>query len=101
MQKNGTVNQTRLPSERQLWAEKNPLCQTAKTELNEYYISGYGFKTIAKELNLSYTETRNLLIGWLKIKTRKGTSVVTDVLRKKRSENVKGEKSPFYNWVEK
>ncbi len=28
-------------------------------------------------------------------------SVVTDALRKKRSENVGGAKSPFYNWVEK
>jgi len=101
MEQSGTVNQTRLPSERQQWVEKNPLCQDAKTELIEYYNSGHGFKTIAKELNLSYTETRNLLIGWLKVSTRKGTSVVTDALRKKRSENVKGEKSPFYNWIEK
>lgn len=97
----GTVNQAKIPSERQEWAKENPLCANAKKELIEYYELGHGFKTISKELGLSYTETRILLINWLEINTRKGMSVVTDVLRKKRSDNVKGEKSPFFNWVEK
>ena len=99
--KKGTINQTKTPSERQKWAKTNPLCVDAKKELIEYYELGHGFKSISKELGFSYTETRNLLINWLEIDTRKGTSIVTDVLRQKRSDNVKGEKSPFFNWVER
>jgi len=101
LSKSGVVNQTRLPSERKVWADENPLDPQAKQELNDYYESGNGYKIIAKELRLTYTETRNLINNWTDIQTRKGTSVVTDELRKRRSENVKGEKSPFYNWVEK
>jgi len=101
LSKSGVVNQTRLPSERKVWADENPLDTQAKQELNDYYKSGNGYKIIAKELGLTYTETRNLINNWTDIQTRKGTSVVTDELRKRRSENVKGEKSPFYNWVEK
>lgn len=98
---NGVVNQKRIPSERQIWAKKYPLAANAKKELIKYYNDGTGFKIIAKELELSYTQTRQLMISWLNIETRKGTSVVTDALRKRRSDNVKGEKSPFYNWVER
>lgn len=101
LSKKGVVNQTRIPSERQEWAKTNPLNSQAKKELENYYEGGTGFKIIAKELGISYTETRNLLINWIHINTRKGTSVVTDELRRRRSENVRGEKSPFYNWVEK
>jgi len=95
------VNQTKIPSERQEWISKNPLSQTCKEELISYYNSGNGFKIIAKELGLSYTQTRRFLMDWLGVDTRKGTSVVTDTLRKRRSENVKGEKSPFFDWLTK
>ena len=98
---NGVVNQTRQPSQRFLWSINNPLEESVLAELIEYYDAGHGYKTIAKELGLTYTECRNFLLNWIKINPRKGTSVVTDALRRKRSENVKGCKSPFYNWVEK
>lgn len=101
LSKKGTVNQTKVPSERQCWIIKNPLSTEAKEELVKYYNDGNGFKSIAKELGISYTETRRMLMTWLSLETRKGMSVVTDVLRQRRSENVKGDKSPFYNWVEK
>lgn len=99
--KKGIVNQTREQSERQLWAKKNPLTETVYQEIKNYYAAGNGFKIIAKELGLSYTQTRRLLLVWLEIEGRKGMSVVTDQLRKRRSENARGEKSPFYNWIEK
>ena len=101
LSKNGVVNQTRVPSERQLWAKANPLDPQAHKELEDYYKNGTGYKIIAKELGISYTETRNFLLKWTNTETRKGASVVTDELRRRRSENVKGEKSPFYNWVER
>ena len=101
LSKKGVVNQTRVPSERQLWAKTNPLDNQAKKELKEYYEKGTGFKIISKELGISYTEARNLLINWIVLDVRKGTSIVTDELRKRRSENVRGKKSPFYNWVER
>lgn len=99
--KKGTVNQTKEQSERQLWAVENPLTNGAHQEIKDYYAAGNGFKIIAKELGLSYTKTRRLLLVWLGIDARKGMSVVTDALRRRRSENVRGEKSPFFNWVEK
>jgi len=69
--------------------------------LKDYYEKGTGFKIISKELGITYTETRNLLMNWTDIRTRRGKSVVTDELRRRRSENVRGENSPFYNWVER
>lgn len=101
MEKRGTVNQTRVPSERQIWAKENPLCADARTELIEYYNLGHGFKTISKELGISYTEVRRLLIDWLGVETRKGTSVVTDRLRERRRENALGSKSNLYDWLTK
>jgi len=99
--KNHTVNQLKIPSERQLWMVANPLCPILKQELFEYYNDGNGFKTMARELGISYTEIRGLLIGWLGLEYRKGMSVITKRLRERRSENAKGSKSNFYNWVEK
>jgi len=59
-----------------------------KKELEDLYNSGYGFKRIAKLIDLSYTKTR-FLFSLCEIKTRKGQSIVTDELRKLRSENSK------------
>jgi len=101
LSKNGTVNQKRQPSERYNWSLINPLPDSVLNEIISYYESGNGYKTIAKELNLTYMECRSFLINWIKINPRKGTNIVTDELRKKRSENAKGSKSNFYNWIEK
>jgi hypothetical protein len=99
--KRGTVNQAKIESERQRWANENPLDETARKEIRDYYDAGNGFKIIAKELGISYTQTRRLLLSWIGIDARKGMSVITDALRKKRSENARGERSPFFNWVER
>jgi hypothetical protein len=45
-----------------------------------------GFKLIARELGITYTVCRRLLIKILKIDTRKGTSVVTEKLKKFRKQ---------------
>jgi hypothetical protein len=66
-------------------------------EWNEFksYIStrytdeGVGIKLLAKELDISYTKVRRLLEHFMDIEIRKGTNVVTDHLRKVRSENAK------------
>ena len=42
-----------------------------------------------------------MLISWLKMDVRKGTSVVTDRLRERRRENSLGSKSNFYDWLTK
>ena len=94
---NCTTNQFKNVSKKDEWINLNPL--SAKEEIERVYASGYGFKSIAKELNLSYTKVRGLF-KLLNIETRKGLNVVTDQLRKIRSENVKGNKSPWYNWPE-
>ena len=94
-------NQVLKISERQIWMKNHPLPKRAFKELEKYYNDGNGFKTIAKELGISYTETRGLLIRWLSIPTRKGMNVITDALRDKRRINALGEKSNFYNWVER
>jgi len=86
---------------RKKWIEENPLDESVKKELFDYYHSGHGFKSIAKELKISYTQCRRLLIEWLGLEYRKGYSVITNKLREKRRENALGEKSNFYNWVEK
>lgn len=101
LKRNGVVNQLKIPSERQEWFEENPLPIECRNELVSYYDAGTGFKIIAKELGISYTQTRRLLIDWLGVNTRKGTSVITDTLRKRRSENAKGEKSNFFDWLSK
>jgi hypothetical protein len=84
---------------RQKWLKTNP-CPIDK-KIVSLYEDGHGFKTIAKNLSLSYSVCRKLCIDYIGIKYRKGTSVITDVLRQKRSDNVKGEKSPWYDWPHK
>lgn len=84
-------------TERELWLEKNecPL----KSEISQYYDSGYGFKSIASNLGISYTNCRNLLQKYLDVTTRKGKNVITPVLKKMRSENATGEKSNWFDWT--
>lgn len=71
-----------------------------KNEIGEAYNNGYGFKLIAKKIKLSYTQCRRLLINILNIKTRIGTSVVTDKLREIRVENAI-KIGRFNNWPKK
>lgn len=80
--------------------KEDPLNKKYYDYLKDTYDKGYGFKIIGRWLGLSYTQTRRLLIYYLKIKTRKGYRVSTEITRKFRSERVKGNKSPWYNWPE-
>lgn len=89
-------NQYSLLSQRQEWIKLNPCPLSVKIE--KIYEEGHGFKTIAKSLDLSYSVCRKLCVDYIGIDYRKGMNVVTDVLRQKRSDNVKGEKSPWYDW---
>lgn len=78
----------------------NSLDEKYRKYLEKIYNEGYGYKIIARWLNLSYTRTRIIFIKYLQIKTRKGYNVVTDKLREFRGERVRGNKSPWYNWPE-
>jgi hypothetical protein len=88
-------------SERELFIENNKNTAIVKTILEKQYNDGYGYKLIAKDLEFSYSIIRKILIDYLKIDCRQGYNVITDKLRKIRSENVKGENSPFYRWPER
>lgn len=68
-----------------------------KQEIETVYNLGYGFKLIARRLGLSYTQCRRLIMEHLKIETRKGLSVVTDALRKRRAE-IATEIGNFREW---
>ena len=63
-------------------------------ELKHIYDSGYGLKVIARELGISYTQLRTYF-NKFNIEWRKGTSVVTDILKEFRSKRVKGNKNPW------
>lgn len=93
-------NQHAKSTLKQEWVTKDSRTETVKSQLKERYESGYGFKRMSKELDSSYTKLRNIFKN-LEIDHRTGRSVVTDELRKVRSENVKGELSPWFNWTEK
>jgi len=68
-----------------------------KKELETKYKEGYGFKSLAKEYNSSYTKMRTIFRK-LGIKTRKGRNVVTDRLRRLRSEKAKKEYELRIGW---
>jgi len=101
LKKKNIKNQFKKESERERFLKENKLDSDSLKYLEDFYNSGYGFKIIAKCLGLSYTKTRNLLINYLNLKTRTGKNVVTEKLKKFRSERVSGNKSPWYNWPEK
>lgn len=90
-----------IKSERESFVEESSQTEKVREILKTVYDSGYGFKLIGKDLDFTYPVIRKIIIDYLKIDHRKGTNVVTDKLRKIRSENLKGEKSPWYNWPEK
>lgn len=62
-----------------------------------YFEKGYGLKIIARSLGLSYTIIRTLF-QYLDIEIRKGMNVCTEHLKKIRSERIRGNKNPFYDW---
>ena len=74
-------------SERELWIKENPCPLSEKIKI--LYNEGYGYKTISKELGISYSIMRVLCNKHIGFETRKGYSVVTDKLKKVRSENAK------------
>jgi len=86
---------------RKIKVQENPLNKECLEYLNSIYNEGYGLKIIARWLGISYTQNRTLFMKYLKIKTRKGQNISTNITRKFRSERVKGNKSPWYNWPEK
>ena len=83
---------------RKEYIKRNPLDDKSKNYLQEKYDEGYGYKVIARELKLSYTQTRNLFLRYLNLNVRTGQDVVTEKVRKFRSNRVKGKNNPFYDW---
>ncbi len=67
--------------------------------ITELYDSGYGYKIIARSLDISYTQCRNFFNVYLGHCMRKGTNVVTDKVRDFRSKRVLGSKNPWYDWT--
>jgi len=84
-------------TERFIWAKENPCPLKDKIEI--FYNSGYGYKIIARELNISYTVARKLFKRYLGISIRTGYNVVTDRLKEQRSVNATGEKSNWFDWT--
>lgn len=98
--KQHTRNQNHLEgfkTERQIWLELNGC--PIKNQISNLYDSGYGFKSIANSLGVSYTMCRNIIQKYLNLETRKGTSVITEKLKEMRSENSSGEKSNWFDWT--
>lgn len=85
-----------------LYAKKDDIGKELEIKmiLSGLYNSGYGFKAIVKMINcdkLSYTKLRRIMKD-LKIETRKGTSVITEQLRKTRAANAE-RIGNFKNWT--
>ena len=77
-----------------------PVDKKTRIFLKKLY-NEYGYKTIAKSLGITYTVCRSLIKNWAKIKTREGTDVVLNSTKKFRSERVRGNKNPWYDWTNK
>jgi hypothetical protein len=69
-----------------------------KENISSYYNQGYGFKIIAREMDISYMICRSLINDYLKIKTRKGKSVVTDKLCEFRKQKALQESATNTGW---
>lgn len=65
--------------------------------ITNMYKEGYGLKIIARELGISYTKVR-VIFAKLGIEIRRGRSIVTDKVRKFRSERVTGTNNPWSDW---
>lgn len=80
------------------YAKDNPVSAKTRNKIEEVYLSGYGLKLISRELGIAYTSLRTVF-RYLNIEIRKGRDVSTDVTKKFRSERVKGNKNPWYDWT--
>jgi hypothetical protein len=85
-------------SERELWIKQNPCPFSDK--IKTFYNSGYGYKLLAKELNLTYSVIRLLCNKHIGFETRKGYNIVTEKLKEIRSKNAKMN-NPFLDWPRK
>jgi hypothetical protein len=76
----------------------NPISNLDEAYLKDlYYEKGIGIKILARAFNLSYSDMRVLLKNYAKIEFRK-CNESTEFLRKVRSDRVKGESNPWYDW---
>ena len=66
---------------------------------DEYLVKEKGIKIIAKEHNLTYTETRGLL-GFLEIPLRRGLNVVTERVRESRRQKAFDEHKKGIGWFD-
>jgi hypothetical protein len=88
-----------FPLNKRRWAVENVILKSEiKEEIERKYLEGYGFKSIARSLEISYSDCRCLLINYFKLKTRKGLDVQTQITIKFKSDRVSGEKNPWFNW---
>lgn len=82
-------------SERDIFLKNNPC--PIQEQLTLLYNEGYGFKRLAKFINISDTCMKTILIKIFKITTRKGLNVITDKLKEIRSINAKTNKNNHFN----
>ena len=76
----------------------NPISNLDEEYLKDlYYVKGIGIKILARAFDLSYSDMRVLLKNYTKIEFRK-CNESTEFLRKIRSDRVKGESNPWYDW---
>lgn len=61
----------------------------------KYVHEQYGYKMLGRALDLSYSRVRVLIKDYLKIEVRTGYKVVTDRVKKFRSDRVKGDLNPW------
>lgn len=74
-----------------------PLSNETKEYISELYNKGYGLKVLARQLEISYTQIRRVFNS-LGIEIRHGQNIVTENLRKFRSEKAK-DNNPFMDWT--
>lgn len=89
---------TQYTQQRKVSIEISPEVQVAKEYLARLYNQGWGLKTLARELGLSYTKTR-LLFQRLNIPIRKGRDVVTNHCREFRKERANRNDNPWRDWT--
>jgi hypothetical protein len=75
-----------------------PIDENSKLVLSELY-NKYGYKTIAASIGITYTVCRSLINNWAKIPTRKGYKIILESTKQFRSDRVKKEKNPWYDWT--
>ncbi len=72
--------------------------EETKQYLKSLYDEGYGLKILARELGISYSRFRTLYLTYLGLEIRRGYNVVTDKVREFRSNRVKEENNPWFDW---